>query len=87
MQGYVDLVQCDWDAKGKRLVGRSKVVAGEPYKAVIALNGYKPVSASANGAKCTLRTLPGDTRVAELIIEPAGSATVDWSAVFAPGRR
>ena len=45
MQGYVDMLGCNWNGKLNRLEGVSAVVGGEPYKVVIACNGRKPVSA------------------------------------------
>ena len=45
MQGYVDMLGCDWNGKQKMLQGVSAVVGGEPYIVIIAYNGRKPVSA------------------------------------------
>jgi hypothetical protein len=40
MQGMVDLLDCRWDASRRVLRGISAVAGGEPYKIVIAANGY-----------------------------------------------
>ena len=48
MQGYVDLLGCEWDAGRKQLRGVATVVGGEPYKIVIAANGFRPTSAAAD---------------------------------------
>lgn len=45
MQGYVDMLGCNWNGKAKQLEGVSAVVGGDPYKVIIACNGLKPMSA------------------------------------------
>lgn len=45
MQGYLDFEKYpEWNPEKRELSGISKVIGGEPYRVVIALNGYKPLS-------------------------------------------
>jgi hypothetical protein len=44
MQGYVDMLGCNWNEKQNQLEGVSAVVGKDPYKIIIACNGRKPVS-------------------------------------------
>jgi len=47
MQGYVDVLGCEWDATKRELRGVSAVIGGEPYRLVIATNGHTPKAAVA----------------------------------------
>jgi hypothetical protein len=49
MQGHLDLADVKWD--GQRLTGKAKVVGGEPFEIVIAMNGFpsKNLPLSADG--------------------------------------
>ncbi len=84
MQGYVDLLETNWDAAKSQLTGCSKVVGGEEYKVVIAANGYQAVSCFAGKAKCSVRMLSGTDGLAELTIEHFASGVVDWEVTFVP---
>ena len=41
MQGYVDMLGCEWNAATRQLHGVSTVVGGEAYRVIIACNGKK----------------------------------------------
>lgn len=41
MQGYVDMLGCEWNAATKQLHGVSTVVGGEAYRVIIACHGKK----------------------------------------------
>ena len=68
MQGYYELSDVKWT--GHRLVGKAKVVAGEPFKLVIACNGYQPEG------------LPVADDLAVLMIECPINETVEWNVSF-----
>jgi hypothetical protein len=70
MQGHLDLADVKWD--GRRLTGRAKVVAGEPFRIVIALNGRQPENLKPSG----------DGRLAVLTLQQATNQTVEWSINF-----
>lgn len=70
MQGHLDLADVKWD--GHRLIGKAKVVAGEPFGIVIALNGRQPENLQPSE----------DGRLAVLTLEQATNQTVEWSVNF-----
>ena len=82
MQGYVDMVFCRWDQEKTTLAGRCKVIAGEPYKVVIATNGWKPGAVATEDATCSLQVLPGKDRLVALIITSSENREVDWRVGF-----
>jgi hypothetical protein len=46
MQGYVDVLGCTWNAAKSQLQGVSAVVGGEPYRVILATNGWKAMAAA-----------------------------------------
>ena len=70
MQGHLDLADVKWD--GRRLTGKAKVVAGEPFRIVIALNGRQPENLKPSE----------DGRLAVLTLQQATNQTVAWSVNF-----
>ena len=84
MQGYVDLVKRPaWDAHSGTLEGSSRVAAGEPYKVVLAGNGFRAVSASAVGAKATIEPVPGGDGLVRLSLDAVDGGVIAWSVHFA----
>lgn len=83
MQGYVDMAMLpSWDASKKQLSGVSRVVGGEPYNVVIAVNGYKLMGAKAKGANASV-TMTGKGRgLALLSIDNEKNAEVEWTVYF-----
>ena len=82
MQGYVDLPRCEWDGNKRELRGTSKVVGGETYKVIIALNGWKPKAASEAGAKCKIRVIDEKAGLAELSLDRPRNGDTDWVVNF-----
>ena len=88
MQGYVDLVKKpQWDASTKRLRAMSDVIENEPYRVVIALNGYIPLSVEAESAQATISVRRDDANLADLIIERHANGRVPWCVTFAKSER
>jgi len=84
MQGYWDLVQKpQWNTSTGTLHAVSKVIENEPYGIVIALNGYRPVKAEAQGARARISVRQDNARLAELVIESDSNGQVSWSVSFA----
>ena len=50
MQGLVDHLGCEWRADKQELRGVSLAVGGETYRAIIACNGWRAVSASVDSS-------------------------------------
>ena len=83
MQGYVDVLTTGWNPATRKLAGTSKVVGGETYKLVIAANGRKPVSCSAQGARAEIQMINHESDgIALLSIDKTENGTVDWSVSF-----
>jgi len=75
MQGYADMAAYPtWDGDSCELSGASRVVGGETYRVVIALNGYRVVGASAG---CRIEA-SRDGKLAILSIDRPGNGTVHW---------
>jgi hypothetical protein len=84
MQGYVDLVrQPVWDAPGRTLSGASRVVGGETYEIVLAMNGFRPVKAHAQKARVQVES-PADSKGLALVkINAPDNGIVEWELVCA----
>ena len=83
MQGLVDMAVLPfWDDNRKVLAGKSKVIGGEQYKVVIALNGYKSMKCSAKNAKATIKMIDGEKDLAVLSILSATNEDVPWEISF-----
>jgi hypothetical protein len=83
MQGLVDMVGLPvWSAGKKSLAGKSKVVGGEVYKVVIALNGYRPVSCSAGNAKAKIESINKEKDLAVLALSSKNNEDVEWKILF-----
>jgi hypothetical protein len=79
LQGYLDMPQKPvWDVKKKILGGTAKVVGGETYTLVIALNGFQPNAVSAQTGKIHIEPFPGDKTLALFKIDTTEDASVDW---------
>ena len=82
LQGVVDLVRCDWDARDKKLTGTSRLVPGEPYTVVIATNGHRAKRAAAAGAEAVLTARrDGEGLVSLRLLSRAGGET-SWEVAF-----
>jgi hypothetical protein len=84
MQGYLDMPKHPvWDESQKSLVGTSLVVAGEPYRVILATNGQTLVSAVAKGAKAKVEMLNAANGLAVLTLESPENVAADWTVTFA----
>jgi hypothetical protein len=68
MQGYYEVSDVKWS--GKQLSGKANVVAGEPFKLIVACNGFQP------------RSLPVADELTALTIERSKNETAEWSIRF-----
>jgi len=84
MQGYVDLVEKpQWDDATRRLCAVSDVIENEPYRVVIALNGYRPLKAQAGGARAKISIRQDNANLADLVIEHEANDRINWCVTFA----
>jgi hypothetical protein len=83
MQGLVDMTGLPvWDEGRKTLSGKSKVIGGEEYKVIIALNGYKTAGSNAGNAKSRIEIVDKDNGLAALTILSKTNGEVAWSVTF-----
>jgi hypothetical protein len=83
MQGLIDFKRYpEWQQKRKELSGISKVIGGETYRIIIALNGYHPASCKAPGAKTKIELLDKEDRIAALLIDSKVNTEIKWSVFF-----
>jgi len=82
LQGYIDLFQTHWSPSNKELTGVSRVVGGEAYRVVLAMNGFVPQSCSASGATCRLEGVDKKSGLAVVAMDRAENGMVGWSVVF-----
>ena len=83
MQGYVDMSRYPaWDGATQQLSGVSKVVGGETYKVVIAVNGHKLAGAKASGAKASIQMTDTIHGLALLSIDKEQNGETAWTVYF-----
>jgi hypothetical protein len=82
MQGFVDMQRCEWDGVKRELRGTSRVIGGETYKVIIALNGLKPKAANALGVKSKIRVIDEKSGLAELSLDRPQNGDIDWTISF-----
>ena len=89
LQGYVDFAAVPaWDAATRCLKGTSVLVAGEPYRIVVACNGYSPGKLSLLGDRqATGAVVALKNDLVEIEIASATGGELTWSLAFAnPGK-
>ena len=85
MQGYVDMArQPAWDETKHTLGGASKVIGGETYEIVLAMNGSKVVKASADTGKIQTEPVAGDDGLVLVKIDAPENATINWEIQAEP---
>jgi hypothetical protein len=82
MQGYVDLSDVRWDASSKTLSGTAKVVAGEPFRIVLAKNGAHAIKTTATDAVATLEPNASEGNLVALIINSKENKSIPWIVQF-----
>jgi hypothetical protein len=83
MQGLVDMTVLPlWDGNSNVLTGKSKVIGGEEYKVVIALNGFKPLKCYARNAKAKIQVVDNDKDLAILTILCSDNTELEWNISF-----
>jgi hypothetical protein len=82
MQGLLDLPRCAWDGRALELRGAAKVIGGEPFKIVIALNGFQPRDVRADGAVAAIRVFDSKAGLAELVLTRPDNGDTEWTARF-----
>lgn len=82
LQGWMDTKDLQWNKTAKTLSGKASVVAGEPFRLVIASNNWKLVNVTAVGATAKWENHPAGDNLKVLVIESAESKEVSWSITY-----
>ena len=82
LQGWVDLADVKWDAGTKKLSGVAKVIAGEPFRIVLATNDRKPLRVTAVDASARLEPHPAGGGLTTLVLERTHNGATTWSVEF-----
>ena len=83
MQGYLDLEDVKWDESASELSGTAKVNGSEPFKIIVAGNGFKPEKTISNSKGVKVNVLPsGFPEIYELEINSSVNQSVDWRISF-----
>ncbi len=78
-QGEVDMTrQPEWDQNARQLRGTAAVVGGEPYKMVIARNGFETRSVRAAGANAHMEKVKGNPELIQVVLESDENADISW---------
>jgi hypothetical protein len=81
LQGWVDLANVKWEGREQILSGVARVIGGEPFKIVVAVNGSTPKKIMASGGRAKLSKHPSDGLV-QIILERADNGEVSWQLSF-----
>jgi hypothetical protein len=83
MQGFLDMEQLpQWNSSAKELSGISKVVEGDPYKIIIATNGFTVRDCFSESSDCTIEIFDEKSGLYELTILSGKNANEKWSIKF-----
>lgn len=85
MQGFVDLEHTAWDEAAGTLSGTARVVGNDPFRIVIALNGYAPVRASASPGGCRAELEAVEGGLVKLRLSSPETVEVRWTVFFGKG--
>jgi hypothetical protein len=83
MQGYVELVsRPTWNQEKKTLSAVSRLVAGEPYHVVLALNGYRATKAATSDGRAEIKAIAGNQNLISLELVSGSGSNVVWTVSF-----
>jgi hypothetical protein len=83
LQGLLDMEKLpQWDPEKKVLSGISKVIKDEPYKIIIASNGFKVKDCAAKNSESKIDLFDEKHQLYELTIKAAANSNQKWSVEF-----
>lgn len=82
MQGYLDMSDVNWDEDKQVLSGKSKIVAGDPYRVTLALNGYAPIKVEGDNDGTQARLSQSKNGIVEFTLEGPKNSEIHWSVSF-----
>ena len=62
--------------------GTSSIIAGEPYRITLALNGYKPDQVTAGNASANITVRHDNANLADVVINVKEKQDVEWKVTF-----
>lgn len=82
LQGWMEIKDLQWNKTTKTLSGKAAVVAGEPFKIVIAANKWKLMNVKSNATSVKWENHPQNNDLKILVLENSSTQDVDWSVSF-----
>lgn len=82
LQGWMDTSDLQWNRNKKTLSGNASVTAGEPFRMVIAGNGYKITNVKSGNAAVRIENHPTENFLKVLVIESNVSQNANWIIQF-----
>ena len=71
-----------WNPGKKELSGISKVIKDEPYKIIIASNGFKIKNCTAENSESKINLFDEKHQLYELTIKATANSNRKWSVIF-----
>ncbi|MEO6136502.1 MAG: hypothetical protein ABIP35_15190 [Ginsengibacter sp.] len=82
MQGYLDMDSIIWEPTKKTLMGRSKVIGGDPYIICLSTNGFQHQRYYCVDAETKISLVNESEGLLRLQLESAENREVSWSVTF-----
>ena len=82
MQGYIELKNVTWQQRLKKYTGNASVIGNEPFKIIVALNGYLPKSCKSSGGKISWKYIDEPNGIIECTLYNKESKNVFWEIQF-----
>jgi len=83
LQGFLDMEKLPtWEPTTKELSGISKVIKDEPYKIIIASNGFKVKDCAVENSESKINLFDEEHQLYELTIKATANSNRKWSVKF-----
>ncbi len=82
MQGYLDLSNVVWNSEQLILSGTSKLIANDPYRVSLALNGYRQQELTCNQDDVEAKLHERNDGLVDFTLLSPENATVEWNVRF-----
>lgn len=87
MQGLVDMPSVSWVETRNELIGTARVIAGEPYRFILALNGHHPLDVETTSGHGWIEVNEDQEEIIEVVLFSRTSRELDWKVRFASSRQ
>ena len=82
LQGWMDTKEVLWNKNNKTLSGKASVIAGEPFRIVLASNNWKLLNVTTNAGMVKMENYPANENLKVLVIESAETKDVSWTIKY-----